>query len=126
EGQKLQVHASAAVRKSLSEGLSLDSAMASFSGLEWKLPSPEISPLRNANGSESGLLYQIIPLAGLPPRFARAEQKPSREQVIGYRFLDPKTGGRLLFLPDVAKMEDQLRSEIDNCDLLLFDGTFWS
>jgi pyrroloquinoline quinone biosynthesis protein B len=33
---------------------------------------------------------------------------------------------RLAFLPAVPKITDELLSELDRVDVLLFDGTFWS
>ena len=32
----------------------------------------------------------------------------------------------MLFLPDVATLDDELRGTLSDCDALLFDGTFWS
>jgi len=45
---------------------------------------------------------------------------------VGYRIVDEKSGGRLLFLPDVAVLDGQTIDALSDCDVLLFDGTFWS
>jgi pyrroloquinoline quinone biosynthesis protein B len=46
--------------------------------------------------------------------------------VVGYRIINEKTGGRLLFLPDVGELSADLLKVLPECDALLFDGTFWS
>jgi pyrroloquinoline quinone biosynthesis protein B len=125
EGEKLRVHATPAVRNSLAEGLALPSTLASFCGLEWIDPSKEVCPLLCRDGSRSGLLYQAFELSGRPPRFVRKPAFVTGHNV-GYRLVDERTGGRLLFLPDVAGIDDALRARLPECDALLFDGTFWS
>jgi len=125
EGKQLQIHATQAIRKSLTEGISLASTMAAFCALDWRVPPSKLSLLPNADGSASGLLYQSVPLPGKPPRFS--VQKPSfTDHVVGYRFVDKKTGGRLLFLPDVSALNTRINRLLRQCDVLLMDGTFWS
>lgn len=131
EGEKLRVHASESIQGSLSDGLALGSTLAKFSDLDWVTPPADVSPLLNRDGSESGLVYQAIDLAGLPPRFARRSghvesMEPAKAHVLGYFFKDQKTGGRMLFLPAVARIEQALRVRFNQCDILFFDGTFWS
>src|SRR5258707_2768514 len=78
-----------------------------FGGVKWIDPPQTISPLLLRDGSRSGLLYQAIPLPGQPPRFMKKAAMLSRTNVVGYRVLDEKTGGRLLFLPEVAELEQR-------------------
>ena len=41
--------------------------------------------------------------------------------------ISPCTGGRTLaFLPGTASVSDALLERLQSCDVLLFDGTFWS
>ncbi len=126
EGEKLFVHATASVRKSLTEGISLAPALDFFCGLAWICPPGELSPLLCRDGSPSGLLYEALPLPGKPPRFMKGKSSPSPGDGIGYRLVDEKTGGGLLFLPDVAGLPESVVQNLSHCNLLLFDGTFWS
>jgi len=148
EGTKLRVHATSAVRQSLTEGISLTSTLSAFCGIEWVCPPSKPSSLLNPDGSHSGLFYQALPLVGLPPRFEKLSRdglpisdrahkpaaaqrqlegrSPSPDHVVGYRFVDSHTGGRLVFLPDVPAMDQTLKSWLADCDVLLFDGTFWA
>src|SRR5260370_25426026 len=45
---------------------------------------------------------------------------------VGYRFVDERTGGGLLFLPGLTYFDDLTRTYLEACDALLLDGTFWS
>jgi len=69
-------------------------------------------------------MYRAIPLPGKPPRFMKS--KTTEGNVVGYHITDAKTGGRLLFLPDVAALNKTILHWLPQCDALLFDGTFWS
>ena len=126
EGERLPVHAPASVQHSLTAGISMAGTLDSFCGLDWITPPESRSPLRHRDGSGSGLGYQAIPLSGQPPRFMKKGPATSRANAIGYRITDEKSGGRLLFLPDVATLDESLTKLLSDCDVLLFDGTFWS
>jgi len=126
EGERLRIHATQKVRLALSEGISFEAALGSFCGTEWIEPPTEAAPLSQRDGSASGLRYEAIPLPGKPPRFVKAKSASASGNVVGYRITDDKTGGRLLFLPDVAELNETLLRWLPECDALLFDGTFWS
>jgi len=126
EGEKLRVHATAAVRRALSEDLSFASVLNSFCGMEWIEPSKASQALLRRDGSESGLFCEAIPLPGKPPRFSKAATATAAGNVMGYRIVDKRTGGRLLFLPDVAALTEAALQMLADCDVLLFDGTFWT
>ncbi len=124
EGERLRVHATANVRRALTEGISFQPTLESFCGTEWMEPSSQPAPLLHRDGSPSGLTCQAIALPGKPPRFMKS--KTMDGNVVGYHIVDAKTGGRLLFLPDVAELNDTVLRWLPQCDALLFDGTFWS
>src|SRR6185437_13284994 len=124
EGEKLRVHATPNVRRALTEGISFQPVLESFCGTEWIEPSLAPAPLLRRDGSPSGLTYQAIALPGKPPRFMKS--KTMDGNVVGYHITDAKTGGRLLFLPDVAVLNDTILEWLPQCEALLFDGTFWS
>src|SRR6266567_3761221 len=135
EGKSLFVHATRAVRRSLTEGLSLAPVLASFCRTEWIEAPLQIAPLLARDGRRTGLIYQTLPLAGTPPRFARKGTKEGEGglearapgsgpngpaeasgDVVGYRIVDEKTGGRLLFLPDVATLDEGVMNLLTECD----------
>lgn len=126
EGERLPVHATPCVRRTLTKDISIDRVLRAFCGVRWIAPPTRLAPLPCRDGSKSGLLYQAIPLAGKPPRFARRGRAPKSGHCVGYRFIDERTRGSLLFLPDVAVIDDRIAHLLAGCDVLLFDGTFWS
>lgn len=126
EGEKLSVHAPTSVRDVLEKDSAIGGVMKAFCGIKWIMPPRRLSPLLSADGSKSGLLYQAIELIGGPPRFSKCKASKPSGHSVGYRIIDERTGGRLLFLPDVAATNSGLVDRLGECDLLLFDGTFWS
>jgi pyrroloquinoline quinone biosynthesis protein B len=125
EGLAAVVHATAAVRRSLAEGLRLDEVLGCYCPLEWREPPPEPAPLRDAGGNPSGLTYQAFAVPGKPPRYREGRAAPSPGDTVGYRFVDERTGGRLCFLPSVAAWDNTVAAGVRDADALLFDGTFW-
>jgi pyrroloquinoline quinone biosynthesis protein B len=126
EGGKIRVHATPQVRKSLTQGISLTSTLQSFGGIHWTQPPHKLAPLLRRDGSRSGLQYQAVNVVGKPPRFMKGNRSNGYGHSVGYRIVDEKSGGRLLFLPDVAVLDASTINALSDCDVLLFDGTFWS
>jgi pyrroloquinoline quinone biosynthesis protein B len=126
EGQRIRIHASPHVRSALTQGISMAPILSSFCGMQWINPPRKLSPLLRRDGSKSGLQYQAIPLIGKPPRFMKGRASAGFGHSIGYRIVDEKTKGRILVLPDVAVLDEATINALSDCDILLFDGTFWS
>ena len=126
EGGRLVIHATNAVRATVTRGLGLTPIIDTFCGADWREPSIEkFVPLLPGEDDTAGLLYRAIPLPGTPPPYAR-EVTAGGAHSVAYQFLDPRTGGRLLVAPDVAAVNDELRQALAASDAVLFDGTFWS
>jgi len=125
EGEKLPVHATESARVSLTEGNGFANVMSAFCGIEWVHPPSQLSPLLNRDGSETGLVYRFISLGGRPPIFAK-RSLAGPDHVVGYLFVDTKTKGRLIYLPDVPALSEEVEDLLNDCDVLLFDGTFCS
>ena len=73
--------------------------------------------------STSPLSYEAFKVPSKPPKFSRRTQDGG---VVGYRIRDSQTGSCLVYVPDILKLTDELPALLNDCDLLLFDGTFWS
>jgi pyrroloquinoline quinone biosynthesis protein B len=88
----------------------------------WKEIRPDVA------FSVGPLRFRPFSLAGGFPAFVRADRKTqldTREAVLGL-LIDSPSGGSLAYLPGAAKVEDSWREFLDECDILLFDGTFWT
>jgi len=124
EFQSFRVHATSSVRRILTEDNSIFGVLARFEGqVCWEEIVPERTFLMDTARIEP------IALQGSFPGFvsaARQAELNSADAVIGI-LLSPESGGATIaFLPGVAEISDALRERLQNCDILLFDGTFWS
>jgi pyrroloquinoline quinone biosynthesis protein B len=122
ESGPLVVHATPAVRRTLIDGLNIDAVLSSYHGILWREPPGTLEALHYPDGSASGIEYAAFAVAGNPPRYQR--KAATREgDVVGYRFVDVATGGRLVVIPGLAAFDDRVAREAENADLLLLDGT---
>jgi pyrroloquinoline quinone biosynthesis protein B len=55
----------------------------------------------------------------------RQSQLSPGEASLGF-FIKSNSGSRFAYLPAVPEVDDALLAELDACDVLLFEGTFWS
>lgn len=125
EGDRLKVHATSAVRRSLSEGHNLDSTMGSYCGLDWSEPPRHLAALPLADGRPSGLEYAAFPVPGKPPRYREAIAGPDPGDSVGYAIEDASTSRRLVVLPGLARFDGEVLRHLDGCSALLVDGAFW-
>jgi pyrroloquinoline quinone biosynthesis protein B len=124
ESGPLVVHARGSVRRSLVQGINIDAVLSSYHGIEWREPPGMLTPLRYPDGSASGIQYSAFAVSGKQPRYQMAATA-STGHVVGYRFVDDASGGRLVVIPDLAAFDDSVGIEADNSDVLLLDGTFF-
>ena len=122
ESGPLVVHATPAVRRTLIDGLNIDAVLSFYHGILWREPPGTLEPLRYPDGSASRIEYAAFAVAGNPPRYQR-KAAASEGDVVGYRFVDVTTGGRLVVIPGLAAFDDRVATEAENADLLLLDGT---
>ena len=124
EFHSFNIHSTPAIRAILTEDNSLFAVLARFSGqVGWR-------DIRfDAPFSAGGARAEALLLAGSFPGFVsrtRAAALNPIEAVIGL-LLTPEAGGKTLaFLPGVGRISDLLLERLQSCDVVLFDGTFWS
>lgn len=85
-------------------------------------------PLCNAARKESGLRCRAISLATHFPAYVskqRQSELDRTESSLGF-ILESAGTKKLAYMPAVPQIDDALLAQLDACDLLLFDGTFWS
>ena len=84
--------------------------------------------LSTIEGSESGIGCSGICLGSRYPAYVSpkrsAELKPE-DALLGL-VLEASTGGRLAYMPAVLAIDEPLLELLEEVDLVLFDGTFWS
>jgi pyrroloquinoline quinone biosynthesis protein B len=130
ELQPLRVYASRSVQRILWEDNSMFAMLQRVPGqLTWADFAPgKTFPLCNPVGADSGLHCRALSLGTHYPAYvqaARRSQLAASEASLGL-MVDGASGRRLAYLPAVPQVDGALLREIDSCDVLFFDGTFWS
>jgi pyrroloquinoline quinone biosynthesis protein B len=135
ELQPLRVHATASVRRILREDNSMFGMLHRVPNqTAWSdFQSGQQFHLCNATGEDSGLRCQPWSLGTHYPGYVtsdRRSQLAPGEASLGFilhaQIGDSPAGPRLAYLPAVPELEDALLKQLDTCDVVLFDGTFWS
>jgi len=123
EFQPLDIYATSAVLKILREDNSL---FALLDRVPRQASWIEIQP--DVAFAVGQLQFKPFSLPGGFPGFVPADRKAEldAEQAVLGLWIESPSGGRMAYLPGVAKIEDSWREWLDQCDLLLFDGTFWT
>jgi pyrroloquinoline quinone biosynthesis protein B len=130
ELQPLRVHATASVRRILGEDNSMFGMLQRVPNQTvWTdIRSSQEFHLCNAQGEDSGLRCQAWSLSPHYPAYVTAERKAQLspgEASLGFLVESP-LALRLAYMPAVAQFDESLLQQLDSCDVLLFDGTFWS
>ena len=125
EFQPLEIFATPAIRKIVSQQNRF------FRSLERVNPQAHWNDIHPGTAFElrsdkeaAGLCCHPIALEGSYPAYADSDQLPQNEALVG--LVLEKESARMLFLPALPSLTDELLKEMKNCDLLLLDGTFWS
>lgn len=124
EFHSFRVYATSAVRSILTEDNSLFGVLARFAEQTHWLDIPLDRPF-----CAGGARFEAVPIDGSFPGFvskARAAQSVGAEASIGLLVTPEAGGGTLAFLPGVGVVSDALMERLGACDVILFDGTFWS
>ena len=130
ELQPLRIHITASVRRILQEDNSMFRMLQRVPNQTvWTdFAAGEEFHLRNAQGEDSGLRCHAPSLGTHYPAYVTADRQSqlvSEEASLGL-FLNSPSGSQLAFMPAVPEITSALHEQLDTCDVMLFDGTFWS
>jgi pyrroloquinoline quinone biosynthesis protein B len=123
EFHSFRIHATASVRRILTEDNSLFAVLERFSGQTCWRDIPLNEPF-----SAGGAHLEAALTGGSFPGFVgktRLAELPGAEAAIGL-IVTSDTGGAMAFLPGIGSVSDTLMERLEACDVILFDGTFWS
>jgi pyrroloquinoline quinone biosynthesis protein B len=126
EGQPLVAYSTPRVRDALIEGLGLLPMLSKYCGFHWRESGFEPQELCDREDQPSGLSIQAFDVPGSAPKYWDTQTRSQPGDSVAYRIIDLRTRGSLIFAPDVSVVEPALRQFVEQADVLLFDGTFWT
>lgn len=118
EGRGVEVHATAATRRTLCEGTRILATLESYCPVTWR----PVVPGAEATAA-SGLTYRAFEAPTTKPSRFGTGLEPGR--VVGYRITDP-AGRTVVYLPGVQELTPAVLANVAGSDCLLIDGTCWS
>jgi len=130
ELQPLRIYATASVRSILVQDNSMFGMLQRVANqaawIDFGLELP--FPLLNPRDEDSGIRCSALSLGAHYPAYvtaARQSQLAPGEASLGFMVTSP-SGPRFAYMPAVPHLDDELLDQLEACDVLLFDGTFWS
>jgi pyrroloquinoline quinone biosynthesis protein B len=129
ELQPLQIYATPSIRRILREDNSMFGMLRRIPNQTvWTDFEPRTDfHLCNVRGEDSGVHCQAWSLSTHYPAYVMADRQAQLapgEASSGF-IIESPSGSRLAYLPAVPQVDDALLQQLDTCDVLLFDGTFW-
>lgn len=117
EAGRICITAPDGVWRSLTEGLCLPQALASYGVIEHTVASTDWTEVH-------GLQVKAVPLKQAAPPPYSPDAKGSHG--VGYLFRDSEEGKIAGIFPDVSDLDEELAEVLKGCELVFFDGTLWS
>ena len=124
EGRSLQLYATGAVERMITEDsrlLAVARAFADVRVTRLQVGSPTALTLRD--GSDAGLTVEPIAVVADPPRFATRDEAG---HTVGLIITETATGTRCAYLPGCGALDEALVDRLAGSAMVLVDGTFWS
>jgi pyrroloquinoline quinone biosynthesis protein B len=93
-----------------------------------EIPSDGSFSLLTVAGADSGIGCTVFSLGSRYPAYVSRERVASlkpKEALLG-AIVTSSSGKRLAYMPAVPAVDDSLLQRLEDADVLLFDGTFWS
>jgi pyrroloquinoline quinone biosynthesis protein B len=129
ELQPFPIYCTPSIRRILQEDNSMFAMLNRVPNqVSWAEISSEGSfPLLALAGNDSGIGCTVFPLGSRYPAYVSKERTASlrpEEALVGAMLTS--SSGRFAYMPAVPDVDDSLLEQLEETDLLLFDGTFWS
>jgi pyrroloquinoline quinone biosynthesis protein B len=126
EGERIPLHATRDVHELLQRDFPIVPILARWAERPFvELPLDAQVDLIESRGDRSGLRVRAFSLVARVPRYAR-DPAPRAGARIGLIVEDERTGGRLVHAIGVAGRSPELELAVEDADVVLIDGTFWS
>jgi pyrroloquinoline quinone biosynthesis protein B len=117
EAESLDIYATGPVRAALEGPFPAGPILSRYTTVRWH----EVVPGHWLN-LDGGLMVRAVTLGAKRPRYA--EGVPGEDWVVAYRFVDPVTGGVLVYAPCLAQWGEVFDRAVLRADVVVLDGTF--
>ena len=96
--------------------------------VEWTTIQPNVPfALTTVEGYDSGLRCEAFSIGTRYPFYVKGEPNryPGEEASLGLT-ITCRSGRKMVYLPAISEVDEQMLEQMGSADLLLFDGTFWT
>jgi pyrroloquinoline quinone biosynthesis protein B len=125
EGRPLEIYCTEMAREDLSTGNPLFRILGHYCGVNWHEVPTERGNSFTVTGAEP-LAFTAVPLKSNAPPYSPHRDKPLEGDNIGMRIADPRSGKVLFYAPGLGEVEPHLKPFLEEADVLMVDGTFWT
>jgi pyrroloquinoline quinone biosynthesis protein B len=123
EAKHLPLYATAAIQSILSHDSHFLTVASVFADMPvTELPLDHAIPLRDRDGTPSGLMVEAFAVPAGPPRFA---VEAGEGHTVGLLIRQQDGDAVCAFVPGCGELTPALLDRLARADILLFDGTFW-
>ena len=125
EGRPLEIYCTDMVREDLSTGNPLFKILGHYCGVNWHEVPTERGNSFPVIGAEE-LTFTAVPSKSNAPPYSPHRDNPLEGDNIGMRIADPRSGKVLFYAPGLGEIEPHLKPFLEEADVLMVDGTFWT
>jgi pyrroloquinoline quinone biosynthesis protein B len=125
EGRPLEIYCTDMVREDLSTGNPLFKILGHYCGVNWhEVPTGRGNSFTVIGAEE--LTFTAVPSKSNAPPYSPHRDNPLEGDNIGMRIADPRSGKVLFYAPGLGEIEPHLKPFLEEADVLMVDGTFWT
>ena len=128
EWQRLTLYSTVTVRRILLESNTVFALLQRMPGqITWKdetLGQP--FELTTPDGLHSGIIARLLGLPGSLPAYTPAQSDVSSNEAVSALIVESPPGDRMAYIPGLPAIDDALFAELQQCQTILVDGTFWT
>ncbi|HEX7954058.1 MAG TPA: pyrroloquinoline quinone biosynthesis protein PqqB [Burkholderiales bacterium] len=125
EGRPLEIYCTEMAREDLSTGNPLFKILGHYCGVNWHRVPTESGNRFPVIGAEE-LAFTAVALKSNAPPYSPHRDHPLEGDNIGMRIVDPRSGKVLFYAPGLGEIEPHLKPFLEEADVLMVDGTFWT
>ena len=125
EGRPLEIYCTDMVREDLSTGNPLFKILGHYCGVNWHEVPTERGNSFPVIGAEE-LTFTAVPSKSNAPPYSPHRDNPLEGDNIGMRIADLRSGKVLFYAPGLGEIEPHLKPFLEEADVLMVDGTFWT